>query len=759
MFKIIFMSFIIPTIIVLLVMPGRSMGARLAGDDAPAVKSSAEKSASAAAPSNGKTQKNASQPAPAEKLPPEKTPIDLKSPSDKPVKEDKALLQGKPAAETTKYSTKSVKTPATKTKSKTGGAAKSSSKSKETKNSGRFVTIDFDNVDITVFIKFISEMTKRNFVIDDSVKGKVTVFSPKKVSVDDAYRVFQSVLEVHGYTTVPAGDIIKVIPSRDAKEKSIETRLKAEAVSPEDKIITQIVSLSYANPDEMKKILDPLVSKSSVVLSYPPTGMMVITDVQSNIKRLLNIISALDVAGAGETISVIPLKHASAKDMVNSLNAVFQLDQTQKRALSHTMKIVGDERTNMILVLATEVYTSRVKDLIALLDKEIPQGESKMHVYRLQYANAEDLAKILMNLPAAKDTKTTAQPGKTQLLSSEIQVVADKATNTLIITAVKDDYIILEDVIRKVDVSRPMVYIEALIMEVDVTKDFKLGVEWRTANNLGTIPGFDTGQAAVIAGSGGLGSSSTGGYAIIPDSSTTPTFPSGFTVGVIGAGITIGGVTFPNIGAVLQAVQKDKDVHILSNPQLLTSDNEEASITVGKNIPYVTRQEKSQANVDYSNYEYKDVGVMLTVTPTINTERFVKLKIAQEVTQVVTSESSVGLPTTLKRAAKTTVSIKDGNTVVIGGIIGDSTDMSTYKVPCLGDIPLLGWLFRSNVKTRDKTNLYVFLTPRIIEQHEEASAIAKEKRKEIESYEGGVIKTYIPKSLKKEEPEPPKKPE
>jgi general secretion pathway protein D len=620
---------------------------------------------------------------------------------------------------------------------------------------GKYVTIDFDNVDILAFIKFISELTGKNFVVDDAVKGKVSVFSPRKISSAEAYKVFESVLEIHGLTTVPSGDVIKIVPSQQAREKSIETRLQAEAMGPNDRVVTQIVPLKNANPDDMKKILDPLVSKSSVILSYPPTGMLVITDVQSNIKRLLTIVNALDVPGVGEQIHVIPLKHAVASDTAASLNNIFQLDQAARRPqATFTLRIISDDRTNSLIVLASEVLANRVREFVALLDRDVPQGESKMHVFRLQYANAEDLSKILMNLPS-KDTRaagpTTGQPAapvtqlarsKVSLLSSDVQIVSDKATNTLIVTANKEDWRILEEVIRKVDVPRAMVYIEALIMEVDVNKNFQIGVEWRAVNDLGTLSGFDTGRAVTFGGSGGGGVG--GSYQLFPGTSTQPTFPGGFSLGVLGAGITLGGITFPNIGAVINTVQQDTSVHILSNPQLLTSDNEEATITVGKNIPYITRQERSTTNVDYTNFEYRDVGVILTITPSINTERFVRLKVNQEVSTLVQEESTQGLPTTLKRTAKTTIMIKDNQTIVIGGLMGDSSTSTNYQVPLLGDIPLLGWLFKSKGQRREKTNLYIFITPHIIETVAEAEAVKEIKREEIESFEGGVIKSYGP---------------
>ena len=608
-----------------------------------------------------------------------------------------------------------------------------------------FVTIDFDNVDISVFIKSIGEMTGKNFVIDNQVKGNVSIYSPKKITVAEAYKVFESVLEVHGYTTVPAGDVTKIIPAKDAKEKSIETRLKGEAISPEDKIITQIVSLNNANPDDMKRILDPLISRSSIILSYPPTGMLVITDVLSNIKRLLKIIGALDVPGSGEQISVIPLKNANAQDIAKALTAVFQADQA-RRGTAQQIKVLPDDRTNTVIVMTTEFYTVRIKELIALLDRDVPRGEASMRVYRLQNANAEDLAKVLMSLPQKEGAKPAAgaDKGKAPVISKEVQILADKATNTLIISAARDDYKVLEDVIKSLDVARAMVYLEALIMEVTMNKSFKLGVEWRAMAQTAT-------SAGIFAGSGGLtAQTAPGGYSIIPSptiststSTVTADFPSGFSFGILGAGISIGGVQFPTIGAALQAIQQDQDIHILSTPQILTMDNEDAEIRVGQNVPYLTRQETSQVNINYSNYEYRDVGVLLKVTPHINEDGFVRMKIGQEVTQIVSQSSGIAgasAPTTLKRTANTTVIVKDSHTVVIGGIIGDSSTHTDYSVPCLGNIPLLGNLFKSRSNTREKTNLFVFLTPRIVRTQTDAAGIYQEKRSGMGEVKEGVIK-------------------
>jgi len=518
------------------------------------------------------------------------------------------------------------------------------------------ITIDFDNVDIQTFIKAIGEMTGKNFVIDSQVQGNVTVFSPKQISAAEAYRVFQSILEIHGYTTVPTGNIIKIVPMKDAREKNIVTLLRDEGGGPEDRLITRIIKLNYSNPEELKKILDPLVSRQSIVQAYPPSGMLVITDVQTNIQRLLKIIDALD--------------------------------------------------------------------------SELQKSTATVHVYPLQNASAEDLAKALTNLPP-KDTAPGTEKGRLAL-TKNIQILPDKATNALIITASAEDYALLQGIIKQLDSFRPMVYIEALILEVDVTKDFNLGTEWRAMHDAGS-----GGDGSLVVGSGGLG---TGGeYQILPRVTTPASYSSGFTLGILGTGITLGGITFQNIAAMIQAIKSDTDVHILSRPQLLTMDNEEANLHVGQNVPYLTRQDTTAtADRDYSTYEYRDVGVSLKITPHVSGEGFVRLKIAQEVSQIV-DETKSGLPTTLKRTVNTTVAIKDADTMVIGGMIGDSTQLGTYKVPLLGDIPLLGWLFKSRSSSRSKTNLYVFITPRVIRNQADAGQLFKEKNDHMEKMKNELL--------------------
>jgi len=368
----------------------------------------------------------------------------------------------------------------------------------------QFVSIDFNDVDISVFIKFMSELTGKNFIIDRRVKGKVTIISPSKISVREAYKVFESVLEVHGFATVKSGEVIKIVSSPEARTKSIETLMREESRSPDDKVVTQLIPLRYADPSEIKRLFTPLISKSSVILSYPSTNTLIITDVYSNIRRLMRILKTIDVPGVGQEIALISVEYGDATKLVKTMQTLFQKKRSKKKgAALGTIKFVADERTNTLIVLASEDEVIKIRDLVTRLDKEVPKGKEKIHVYYLENADAEELAKVLQSLSSKQKRTTTAQKGKKKapIVSEKTNITADKATNSLIIMADKDDYIVLEEVIKKLDGPRSMVYIECLIMEVNVEKNFSLGVEW-TAMGEATHDGTSGGYGGGFSGGG-----------------------------------------------------------------------------------------------------------------------------------------------------------------------------------------------------------------------------------------------------------------
>lgn len=590
----------------------------------------------------------------------------------------------------------------------------------------RFITIDFDNVDIRVFIKYISELTGKNFVVDKSVQGNVTIVSPTKISEDEAYRVFESVLDVHGYTTVAAGSIIKILPSADARSQNIDTQLNGSTAAPEDRVVTQLIPLKYTAPEEMKKVLTPLVSKTSVMVAHTQSGILIVTETLSNMQRLLAIIDAIDVESFQEDMAVIPLKHATSEAVAKVVSSLYQQSGARKDAASAAaaIKVVPYERINSLVVVASTADIERIKDLVVKLDTEVERGEGNIHVFYLQNASAVELIKVLNVLPEApksggKDEAVVQMPA----ISKDVKITADTETNSLVITASKEEYQVIEDVIKKLDIPRRMVYLEALIMEVDTDKSFEVGVQWIAGGT------FDDGTGHLVTGFSG----NTDPFGMVKGvNPEDPALPSGFSFGVLKQGIEIGGVTFPNIAAILRAYKNDSAIDIISTPQILTTDNIKAEISVGENIPYITSQNTTQTLQDYTQYEYKDVSTKLTITPHINQADTLRLEIKTEVIKLKGGDAADKFrPTTFKRTADTTVILNDTDTVVIGGIIGQDSTQGEWSVPILGDIPILGHLFKTRSKSGNMTNMFIFITPHIIRNPADLSGMTLKKEGEV----------------------------
>lgn len=446
----------------------------------------------------------------------------------------------------------------------------------------RLITMNFKDVDLGVLIKFISDLTQKNFVVDPAVKGRVTILSPRKVSVAEAYKVFLSVLEVNGFTAVPAGEVVKIIKASEAKGKGVETFFGKKTRTPTDRVITQLYPLKYADASNLAKLLKPLVPRTGLLIPYAETNTLIIIDVLSNIDRLIRIIRQLDVEGVEET-AVFMLQYARAEKLVPKLKEIF-LQKRGRRLIKTRVKMISDERTNALIVVAPPKIMADIRMLVERLDQKEAKPRATIHIYSLQNAVAEDLVKVLSQLPGKGAEK---KKGGAPLVSKNVQISADKATNTLVIIAEPDEYRVLKQVIEKLDVPRTMVYVEALIVEVSTDKALELGVEWRAGNTYnGGYGGGSRGGVWVggTAGSqGGLNALSTG------------SLPAGFAAGVVGREVTLGSVSFPTLGAFIRAVRTDSDFNIISTPQILTLDNEEAVIEVGKNIPFVTRMTREPA--------------------------------------------------------------------------------------------------------------------------------------------------------------------
>ncbi len=597
----------------------------------------------------------------------------------------------------------------------------------QNQETSEFVSMDFNDVDIGVFIKFISKLTHKNFVVDTKVKGKVTIISPEKISVDEAYKVFESVLDIYGFATVETGSVIKIIPATNARGDNVDTRVARDADQISDKLVTRLIPLSYASSDELKSLLSPMLAKGSLLLSHSDSNMLIVTASLASIDRMLKLIKTIDVEGVGRKITILPIKYADAQKMVTNLTKIYsaktkKIVSKRKSSQDLSVEMVADERTNSILLLASEQESVKITALVDALDKEVPKGEEKIRVYYLEHAIAEDLAAVLQEIPekSSGDSKKTGQK-KAPLLSDDIKITADKATNSLIIIADKDDYPVLEEVIKKLDMPRAMVYIECLLMEVNADRSLDFGMEWRAK---GTIHGDNTafGKFSTSA----LGSAD---WNSIADN----VLPGGFSMGVFGG----------NLEAIVQAYKEDSDVKILSTPQLLTTENEEATITIGKNVAYQTRSAAEDSSTTYSSYEYKDVGITLKITPSISQDGLVRLDFYQEVTKLDSANTTnADRPTTLKRELETTIIVEDANTVVIGGLIDDTLSKEVRKVPCLGDIPVLGNAFKSQSSGSDRTNLFIFLNPRVVKDTLKAKELYQEKKDKMDELHKQEIKLY-----------------
>lgn len=620
---------------------------------------------------------------------------------------------------------------------------------KEPQDGKQYVTMDFDGVDIKVFIKFIADITGKNFILDDKVAGKVTVISPRKMSLDEAYQVFLSVLEVNGYGTVTNGDVTKIVRAADAITKSLDT-VTDSPQKREDLLVTQIIQLKHVDANDMKALFTPLISRgSSQLLAYPQSNVLIITDTKSNIKKIMEILDIIDKTGFGEEFRIFSLTYASAADLSTKLGDILSEDRADRvqrirsarspGAVSQrgSAKIIPYERTNSLIVLASAVDMTEIDSLIKRLDIPTPSGKEDIHVYYLQYANAEDLARVLTDMPAPEKTSGPVPgegaPGSRSGFNSsqqkDFKISFDKETNSLIVYADPDAYQSILETIKYLDIPRKQVYVKAMIMEVNTNEDFKVGVEWSAFEDFTYDGGERTGGVFGRTGSNFITNLSD--------------LPSGALFGVVGDAITINrngtSITFPNMTSFINAMAQDTKVNILSTPQIITLDNKEAEITVGANVPYVTREDTDTTNIDRTirTYDYRDVGVMLRFTPQINQQGWVRLDLFQENTSLVAGQGADEFaPTTLKRSAKTTVTVKDGSTMVIGGLIGDSVTFGESRVPLLGRIPLLGYLFKSSTKKYEKTNLYIFLTPQIIDTQQRAEALYKQKYEEMNSVQG-----------------------
>ncbi|WP_316348985.1 type II secretion system secretin GspD [Desulfuromonas acetoxidans] len=606
------------------------------------------------------------------------------------------------------------------------------------------ITLDFKDIELTDLIRTVSELTGKNFVYDDSIRGKATIISSQQMSVNEAYQLFLTVLNVKGYTVVPSGKTNKIVPIKSAKESNLPTMTGNLA---QDQFVTRMISLENINAaDIAESILSPLMPKTSNVVVYEPSNMLIISDSASNIQRLTTIIRELDVPGALQDMQVIPLQFADAKETATICNDILSSGNTKatsrRRASKNvttssadaTSKVIAYERTNRLVVMATSDDMTTILSLIAELDQEPTQEHARINLYYLENADAEELSKtlneILSGIKKPATSSSAAAGGKGTIPAAAIQtnvtVSADKPTNALVINATPEDYVIIKDIIKQLDIRRKQVYVEALIMELSMNATQNLG--------LGLQGGFEVGDEGVV------GISTNMDEAVSADlltSSVQGILAGGFSKLISYTDENGDVISIPAFSALLKLSKTNGDVNILSAPRLLTSDNEEAEIIVGRNVPIITKStDDGDSNDTTVSVERKDVALTLRFTPQISEGDLVKLNIYQETTEIdttVSNSETIGAvnevgPTFTTRKLSNTVLARTGQTVVLGGLISTNTQDSETKVPLLGDIPLLGWLFKSTTYEEKKTNLLVFITPTIISNMDDLSRVSSTNR-------------------------------
>jgi general secretion pathway protein D len=565
--------------------------------------------------------------------------------------------------------------------------------------------LNLKDADIRAVITTVSEATKMNFIVDPRVKGKVTVVSSRSLSSKELYQVFLAILDVHGFTAVPSGKVVKILPDADAKHAGTPTEGRGQEV------VTQVIDIKHVAAAQLVPILRPLVPPQGHLAAHAQTNMLIVADRASNIKRLLTIIERLDEP-SGSDVELIQLKHASASEVVRVLNSLQQQNKKADKTAGGSV-LVADERTNTILMGGEKSERLGLKGIIAHLDTP-SETVGNTHVVYLRYAQAKDLVQVLTGVGQQKAKEATSGGKKAppaQAAKGEFMIQADENSNSLVITAPPDIFRSLQDVIRKLDVRRAQVMIEAIIAEVSAETTKELGVQWAAGGeNPGTNPvGVSSFGAnnivslgtAVLGGTSGL--AATGGLPI----------GEGLT-GVVGNIDTTGGYSY---GAILNALAGDGNTNLLSTPNIITLDNEEAEIFVGDevNVPSGSfAQTNGAISNPFTTFQAKQVGIKLKVKPQINEGDAIKLEIDQSVDDLKAGAAGQANLQVSQRTINTSVMVNDGQIIVLGGLIKENKSKTTRKIPLLGDIPLLGILFRYKKDVNIKTNLMVFLRPTIL---------------------------------------------
>jgi general secretion pathway protein D len=643
-------------------------------------------------------------------------------------------------------------------------------------------------VDLMMLLNSISPMLCRPIIVPGAIRqSKVTILAPDTVTAPEVYRMFLSSLETMGLTVQPEGKVLKIIETNRARESAIPIYGDGEQPPTQDQYVTRLMRLEHVSPDDVKAVLERLKSRDGDVTPYAPTNTLVITDLASNIKRMEEVVQQLDIPMGGEKIWVIKLHQVSATDMATMLSTIFNVakgggqekgrrppnlaggappatppaaEKGPPGADLSVTQIIPDDRQNLLVIVSTEKAYMRILALVRRLDQaSLRPGDSTadlVHVELLQNANADDVAGTLAGLgaavsksgqtggaarPAAPPAGQPGQHGGTSLFEGDVRIAADKPTNSLVILASGRDYITVRELIKKLDISRRQVFVEATILEVSIDKTRNIGVAWHG----GSTVGFPSGQQSLIFG-GSEPSQSVNSILF------SPAALSGLAAGlrgppIPGADTILGlppGTSIPSFGVFMQLLQNNGDVNVISMPHILTTDNEKATIQVGQNLPFPgalggfpgigttggTTPGVSPTFGFGTSVQRQDVALKMEITPHVNNSDLVRLEIDNELSDVANPNYNGLGPATTKRTVKSVVTIHDQQSIVLGGLIKDSVSKTVNKVPLLGDIPILGYLFKTTTDTVTKQNLLIILTPYIIREPSDLRRVFERKIRE-----------------------------
>lgn len=623
------------------------------------------------------------------------------------------------------------------------------------KPAGHLVKFNLQDADLAELVNHISGLTGKRFIYGAKVRQiKATVVSPEPVTLAEAYEAFLSILESNGMTVVPHGRFLKIVDSGGVVNQVTPVFARGEPVPASDRYITRLYRMQNIGAEEAANLLNKFKSKEGDVSIYAPGQLIIITDTGSNVERLIRILEEIDIGGSSQSMWVEHVNFSSANELAQRMTELFGLNQPGGAQASGLSKVMADQQSNSLIVVGREDAYGRLLELLKRLDGQ-PDDTGRIRVLPLQHAKAEDLANVMNQL--LQGAKTAQQnpggPGAaaTQLFEGELKVVADKATNSLIITSSGRDYATVRLVVTELDQPRRQVFIEAVIMDLDASDSTSVGGAWH-AGYMADLGG--SGQSML--GTGFMASKSVG----FPNNQD---LLQGFAVGARGPGLNgtqnllLPGVTIPAFGVVMNALTTSGASNVLATPHIIATDNAAAEINIGKNVALqqnaggglgnLASLAGSSATAGASalsglglmggmgfSAPRQDVGTKIKLTPHINDSNQVRLELDEESSDTGAAEGALGAIPIIKRTAHTTVTVEDQQTVVIGGLMRETTSKSEQKIPLLGDIPVLGFLFRQQKDEKKKSNLLLILTPYIVREQADLRKIFERKMQERQEF-------------------------